>query len=226
MKKILIIILTFILCLSTTACLKQSDASKFKKEYESLNGNKYREVSISKENPFVYQTAEELSERIDNKETFVVFFGYAEDPWCRTMVEQLIKSAKDNNIEKIYYVNVRDIRDEFELSEAEGPVQTSTGTEGYNKLLDQLQNVLKDYYVLNSSGDKVNTKEKRIYTPNVVAVVNGTAEKLVEGISTKLEDPYGKLTDEMLKESYNSFKCIWECYQNDANMCQKNTCQA
>ena len=230
MKKVLIIILTIVLCLSTTACIKKSDAEKFKKEYESLNGkktstgNNYRTVSIPKENPFVYQTAEELSERIDNKETFVVYFGFAECPWCRSMIEQLIKSAADNDIETIYYVDVQDIRDEFELSKAEGPVQTSTGTEGYNKLLDQLQDVLEDYYILNSNEEKVNTKEKRIYAPNVVAVVNGKAEKLVEGLSAKLDDPYGELTDEMLKESYNSFKCIWECYQNDANMCQKKTC--
>ena len=230
MKKLLLVLITIALCLSTTACFNKTDAEKFKKEYESLNGektstgDKYRNVSIPKENPFVYQTAEEISERIDNKETFVVYFGYAECPWCRSMIEQLIKSAADNNVETIYYVDIRDIRDEFELSGAEGPVQTNPGTEGYSQLLDQLENVLADYYLVNDSGEKVNIKEKRIYSPNVVAIVNGTAEKLVEGVSAKLEDPYGKLTDEMKKESYNSFKCIWECFQSDNNTCQKNMC--
>ena len=230
MKKVLIVILTIVLCLSTTACFKKSDAAKFKKEYESLNGEKtstgntYRTVSIPKENPFVYQTAEELSERIDNKETFVVYFGFAECPWCRSMVEQLIKSAVENDIETIYYVDIQDIRDEFELSKSEGPVQTSTGTEGYNKLLDQLQDVLEDYYILNSNEEKVNIKEKRIYAPNVVAVVNGKAEKLVEGISSKLEDPYGELTDEIKQYAYNKFKCLIECYEEESTSCQKNMC--
>ena len=230
MKKIALILLTIILCFSTTACFKKTDAEKFKKEYESLNGREnsngktIRSVSIPKENPFVYQTAEELVEKIDNKETFVVYFGFAECPWCRSMIEQLIKSAEDHNIKKIYYVDIQNIRDEFELSDAEGPVQTSVGTKGYNKLLDKLDNVLEDYYILNENDEKVNTKEKRIYAPNVVAVVNGKAEKLVEGLSAKLEDPYGELTDEMINESYESFNCIWECYQNDSNTCQKSAC--
>ena len=230
MKKVLLTFLFLLICFSTVACGKKTDAEIFKKEYESLNGAKndngkiIRTVTIPKDNPFIYQTADELADRIDNKETFVVYFGFAKCPWCRSMIEQLIKSAEDHNIEKIYYVDVLDIRDEFEISESEGVVQTNTGTKGYNRLLDQLDNVLEDYYILNDKDEKVNTKEKRIYAPNVVAIVNGKAEKLVEGISPKLEDPYAKLTEEMLEESYNSFNCIWECYQSDSNTCQKSAC--
>ena len=76
MKKLFLTILILVVCLSTTACLKKSDAEKFKKEYESLNGKQiesgqvYRNVTIPEENPFIYQTAEELSDRISNNESF------------------------------------------------------------------------------------------------------------------------------------------------------------
>lgn len=230
MKKIVLILMTLVLCLSTTACFKKTDAEIFKKEYESLNGKTtetgktYRTVEIPKENPFVYQTAEQIVERIDKKESFVVYFGFAKCPWCRSMVEQLIKSAADNGITTIYYVDVLDIRDEFELSNTEGPTQTKEGTEGYNNLLDRLDSVLADYKIVNDAGEQVNVKEKRIYAPNVVAVVEGEPEKLVEGVSADLKDPYSELTNEMIEESYNSFKCLWKCLEEKSTMCQKNAC--
>lgn len=230
MKKTFIILLTFFLCITLTACVKKTDAEKFKIEYESLNGKQteqgqtIRTVEITKENPFIYQTAEQIVERIDNKESFVVYFGYAECPWCRSMIEQLIKSAYDNNISTIYYVNILDIRDEFELSNTEGLTQTREGSDGYYDLLDRLDSVLADYLLVNDDGEKVNVKEKRIYAPNVVAISSGIPEKLVEGVSADLKNPYDKLTEEMLDESYHSFDCIWKCFRNDENVCQKNAC--
>ena len=161
---------------------------------------------------------------MDNKESFVDYFGFAKCPWCRSMIEQLIKSAKDNNIDKIYYVDVLDIRDTYQLNDAGEPEKTNEGTEGYNALIERMSDVLSDYTLTNDNEEKIEVGEKRIYAPNVVAVVNGKAEKMVEGISEKLEDPYSELTDEMKKESYNSFRCLWECIENGKNVCQKSTC--
>ena len=45
-----------------------------------------------------------------------------------------------------------------------------------------------------------------------------------EGISEELKDPYSELTDNMKKYTYNKFKCLFECYQDEQNMCQKNAC--
>ena len=47
---------------------------------------------------------------------------------------------------------------------------------------------------------------------------------MVEGISEDLEDPNSELTDKMKKDSYNSFKCLWECIKDGSNVCQKNAC--
>jgi 23S rRNA pseudouridine955/2504/2580 synthase len=44
--------------------------------------------------------------KIENKETFVVYFGFSDCPWCRSVVEELIHVAKDLNVEKLYYAEV------------------------------------------------------------------------------------------------------------------------
>lgn len=232
MKKFLTITLVLFAVIFISGCENKeisSDATKFKEEYESLNNQdsssekKIREVTIPKDNPITYVTAEEIVDKINNKETFVVYFGYPSCPWCRSMIEQLIKSAQDNNQEKVYYVDAYDIRDTFEINSEGIPEKTKDGSTGYNELINLMSEVLSDYTLTNDAGEIINVGEKRIYAPNVVAVVNGKAEKMVEGVSSKLTDPYGELTDEMKEESYNSLKCIWECL-NDVPVCKKNAC--
>lgn len=235
MKKLFSIVMILLLVITLTACDnekvdKSTDAYRFKEDYESINGedngsgNKYRSLDIPIDNPFVYQTSEEIAERIDNKETFVVYFGFAKCPWCRSIIEQLIKSAKDNNIDKIYYVDVLDIRDTYRIDDEGVPQQTKAGTEGYMSLIEKMSAVLSDYTLTNDEEETIEVGEKRIYAPNIVAVVKGVPEKMVEGISEQLVDPYSELTDEMKEETYNSFKCLWECVSKGETVCKKNVC--
>ncbi len=200
---------------------KKTDAYKFKQEYESLNnedngnGKKYREVDIDKKNRIIYSTAKEIVEKTENNETFVVYFGFSKCPWCRSMIENLIDLSIENEID-IYYVDVLDIRDTIEYVDGELKT-TKEGDKDYMKLIELYGDVLSDYNVKN--GDKkINTGEKRIYAPNVVAVVNGEAKEMVEGVSEKLEDPYGEITEEMKKASIKQLKCIFKCI-NEANVC-------
>ena len=229
MKKAKLIIFILVLGILLTGCTKSS-AAKFKKEYESLNGKTaqsgktIREVSIPDDNPIVYQTADEIVSRMENGETFVVYFGFASCPWCRSMVEQLIKSAKDNNVSTIYYVDIYKIRDKYEVDDSDKLTRTEEGTDGYNELINLLGDVLDDYTLTTESGEKVEVNEKRIYAPNVVAVVNGSAIEMVDGISSDLKDPYDKLTEDMKNASYSSFKCLWECLSKESTMCSKNSC--
>lgn len=232
MKRLFTILLLLIALFTLTACGvdKSTDAYRFKEEYEALNGEdngngkEIRTIEISEDNPFVYATSDEIVEKMNNKESFVVYFGFAKCPWCRSMIEQLIKSAKDNNIKTIYYVDVLEIRDTYAFNDNGELEKTKDGTEGYMTLIDKMQDVLSDYTLTKEDGEEVLVGEKRIYAPNVVAVVDGNAEKMVEGISDGLEDPYSELTEDMKKDSYNSFKCLWECINNGANVCQKNAC--
>ena len=216
MKKIITGMMIGIILFSLTACKKEetkTDASRFKEEYESLNGTKnssgktIREIEIGEDNPMIYQSTKDILKKMEDKETFVVYFGFAECPWCRSMLEQFLKSAKDNGIDSIYYV-----------------VETNPGVDGYKELIEKMKDVLADYTLTTENGEEVMVGEKRIYAPNVVAVVAGQPEKMVEGTSEKLEDPYSKLTDEMKEESYNSFKCLWECLQENTLSCKKNAC--
>ena len=230
MKKVLLSLFMIILLFGITGCQKeQTDSLKFKEEYESLNhtvneknGKEYREVSISKENPMVYATAEEISKMIDEKESFYVYFGFPGCPWCRSMLEEMLQAAKDHQIGKIYYVNVLDIRDTKEV--VEGVIQTTKeGDPYYLKLLDQLKDVLADYSLTDEDNNPIEVGEKRIYAPNVVAVVNGEAKQLTEGISEDLKDPYGELTEKMKKDSYHQLDCIFKCLE-ESTMCQKKSC--
>ena len=204
----------------------KSDAHKFKTEYEKLNGEtsksgkEYRSVSISRKNKMKYATAEDIVKKIDNNDTFVVYFGFATCPWCRSMVTNLVDMSIDKGIE-VYYVDVLEIRDTLELVDGEVK-RTKEGTKGYMDLLERLNLVLSDYSLKNEDGEDLQTNEKRIYAPNVVAVVNGTAQKMVEGVSSKLTDPYHELTDEMIKESKEQLKCIFKCLEEN-NVCKKES---
>ena len=233
MKKLVFVLLMISTLFIVTGCeteKKETSTNEFKKEYESINntvneknGKKYRSVNIPDNNPMVITTAEEIVKKIEKKESFYVFFAFKECPWCRSVVEQLIKAANEKKVDTIYYVDVKDIRDVKEIDE-EGNIKTvSEGTEAYQSLLEQLGEVLEEY-TLTKEEEKIEVGEKRIYAPNLVAVYNGKARQLETGISDELEDPYGKLNDKVKKYAYNKFKCLIECLEEESTTCQKNKC--
>ena len=230
MKKVLSILLIISITILITGCVdKKTDAYKFKEEYERINNkdnghsNKYREISIPDDNPFIYATDAEIVKKIEKKESFIVYFGFPTCPWCRSVLEELIKVAKDKEINQIYYVNVLDIRDVKEVDDDGNIKTTKEGTDAYKKLIEELKDVLEDY-TLKKDDETINTEEKRIYAPNVVAISKGKAVQLETGISEELKDPYQKLTKEMKEYSYNKFKCLMDCLEAEKNMCQKNSC--
>lgn len=234
MKKKLYILLVIVLLIGAffiyykvNVIDKNTDAYKFKVEYESLNNkesyknNKYRELNIDKDNMIKYSSAKEVLDKINNNESFIVYFGFAKCPWCRSMIENLLSLAKQNN-EVIYYVDVLEIRDTLEVKDGK-VVVSKKGDTNYMKLLEKLDDVLDDYS-LEIDDVKYETNEKRIYAPNVVAIINGKAVKKVEGVSEKLTNPYGKITDEMKKDSIDQLNCIFKCLE-ELGVCKKpNAC--
>lgn len=236
-KRSIFVILAVVLLFIITGCSGEeeksvSDAVKFKEEYEALNNQqvgetnfKHRELSIPEDNPFVYATANDILTMMDNNESFVVYFGFSSCPWCRSVLPTLIEVSEELKLDKIYYVDVKDIRDVLEVDEKGKVVISKEGSEGYYGLLKRFDEVLEDYELFDEDGEEVDTKEKRIYAPNVVSVVNGKAKELETGISSKQEDAFGKLTDDMKKETYNKFKCSIKCVLDSKNMCSsKNAC--
>ncbi len=225
MKKI---VLVLILLLIVTGCSfsglnrnNKEDAVKFKEEYEKLNDTKnasgltHRAITIDSTNPFVYTTAEEIVKKIENKETFYVYFGSAYCPWCRSVIEKVVEVANEKEINTIYYVDVwggedhtEVLRDVYALDEEGKPTRTHEGTEAYYQLLTYFDKVLSKYQLTDEEGNKVDTNEKRIGAPNFIYVKEGEAIKRETGISSKQTASRDELTEEMLteeKEKLNTF---------------------
>lgn len=189
----------------------QTDAQIFKTEYESLNekmmNDKWvRKIDIPEQNPFLYVNIDDIIEKIKNKETFVIYFGFPECPWCRSVLPELISASKDLNIETIYYINILNIRNTLKLDENNEVIETNSGTDGYRQLVSYFENILDDYMLTDDNGKEINTNTKRIYAPTVISVVDGKAVSMTEGISDKQIDAYQMLTEDMRKDSYNKFK--------------------
>lgn len=217
-KRFIFILFIFIGLFIITGCSNNKDSLKFKEEYESLNGTKtsysdsnYRSVNISKRNPFVYSTADDILDMINNKETFYVYFGSSYCPWCRSVVEEAINSSIDNKIDKIYYVDIWDgfhneiLRDTYEI-DSEGNVRkTKNGTGTYYKLLKKFDNVLEDYTLTDDSSREVNVGEKRIFAPNFIYVEKGKAKRATTGISDKQSSSGDKLSKDILRDESKTF---------------------
>lgn len=212
MKRVLCFIFIITLIFSITGCSNNKDYTKFKKEYEGLNGvlnektsKKNRSVSIRKSN-IKYKSEQDIIDAIKNKETFVVYFGFAKCPWCRSVIEVFLDVCNEEKIDNLYYVDVENIRDVMKLDDNNKPVVDKKGTNGYYKLLDEFDSVLGDYKLYDKDNNVVLASEKRIYAPNMIYVKNGKVIGLVSGISDKQDNPYMELSDDIKKDTYNIFK--------------------
>lgn len=230
MKRFKLIVILLIGILLFTGC-SNKNALKFKEDYESINGkeigeNKYRDVSIDKDNPFVEVDAEKILDMIEKDETFYVYFGDKKCPWCRSVIEKAIKVSKDYDVKKIYYVSIWDddfneiLRDKYKINDKGKVEKVSDGTDTYNKLLKEFDSLLSDYTLTDNNKKEVKVGEKRIYAPNFIYVNNGKAVKMTEGISDKQKDSYQELSDEILADEEKLFKEFF----NNSTQCSKDGC--
>lgn len=241
MKKIITLLLLFIMTITLTACNdkkqdksenvnsnsnenKIDDSTKFKEEYEKENGKKndsgktMRSVDISSSNPFVYKTADDIVDYMDDKQTFLVYFGYSTCPWCRSVITILTDVLNDNNVDKIYYVDIHDIRDTLKVNDKGKVVTDKEGSDAYYKLIDKLDKVLSDY-TLTWKDNTIDTKEKRIFAPNIIFVKDGKAKSITTGISDKQDDAYMDLTDEIKKDSKKKILKVVKEYISSSSVC-------
>lgn len=189
--------------------------NKFKNEYESLNGKtnengkKYRKITISKNNPFVYAKDEEIIKMINNKKSFYVYFGANWCPWCRSVLPIMIESSKKNNINTIYYVDITGIRDEYTLEKNKAKLNKK-GSKAYYKLIKEFDNVLNDYTLTSDNSEKISVNKKRIYAPSIIRVEKGKSIKLETGISNYQKDPYMKLNNKIKLDVKNKFDSFFK----------------
>ena len=207
MKKIIIIIV-LIMCLFLTGC--ENDSNKFKEEYESLNGKtfyqnyKYKDVTIPEDNPIKYSDYKEIIDIVKNG-SGVIYLGYPECPWCRSMVSVLMEAASNTNISTIYYLNMHDVRDEYELSDNNEVKLVREGQEGYQELLEALDEILLDYTLKDSDGVEYSVGEKRIYVPIVIFVHDGTIVDYHMDTVEMQTNPMDELTEEEHDELYDIY---------------------
>ncbi|MBR1386352.1 MAG: hypothetical protein IJ568_05940 [Bacilli bacterium] len=229
-NKVLKIFVLLVAVLTLTACFDNNkdnkeekdnkDALSFKNDYEQINGTvnssgkEHRTITISEKNVFVETTPEEIIRKIENKDSFYVYFGSRLCPWCRSTLEMADKISRENDIEKIYYIDIWDdegneiFRDKYTLDENGELVLSYEGTSEYKKIVEYLSDYLSDYTLTNENGEVINTNEKRIYAPNYVYISKGKAVRLITGISENQKGSRDELTEEILKdeeEIFNNF---------------------
>lgn len=191
----------------------ESDALKFKREYEALNGEKasgdnvYQTLDISETNKVKYVDLNKTVEFLE-KGTGLIYFGFPNCPWCRGMLPTLLDTVESSYLDSISYVDMTNKRDVFEVKDGKA-VKTVDASDEYYRILEILDEYLDDYTIKDNSTDKVyKTEEKRMYLPLVVAVKDGRVEHAVTS-PVKLEDgqtAFDELTDKQAENLKDMFK--------------------
>lgn len=204
MKKMLWVLVLALLMMVPAGCrtvAEESDAARFKKEYELLNGQSnldgsalYQVLNIPEDNPFVYADPDDLRSLFDNG-SGVVYLGFADCPWCRTLLPALLDAAETAGYtESIYYYNALYERDTRVLDETGEIVVEQEGSDTYLWLVETLSDHLGPYEGLND--DSI----KRIYFPTTVFVRAGEVQSAHLVTVDSQEDAYAPLTEGQYSE--------------------------
>lgn len=224
-KKIFVLLIIVLIALITLAIFlmlpkdkDNSSALAFKNEYEALNGKMarykkpHRTLNISEDNPYVKTTPKKIVEMLENKESFYLYVGDPLCPWCRSVVEQSIKSAKENGIDTIYYIDFWDdnnneiLRDVYELVDGEIK-QTHKATDEYTRMLELCSDSigLRNYTVEDENGKEVEVNSKRFFGPTFLYAEGGRFKKYTDARSSLQKSPLEELTDEIKKDQAEKF---------------------
>lgn len=213
---IILLLLAFVLFVGVLAfrekkeeIVNNTDALLFKTEYESLNnvvrekdGKTIKELSISSTNPVDILTEEETIQFLENG-TGILYFGFADCPWCRTLLPVLLSTLDNMSIGKLNYLNISSIRDTLALNEKNKVEVKEEGTKGYYRILELMDTVLEPFYLETADGKKVDTKEKRLYAPTIVGVKEGKIVGIHVGTVDSQASGYDVLTKEQEEELAN-----------------------
>lgn len=153
-----------------------TDAKKFAKEYKILD----------EENVFVYSNSNEVI-KILEKESGVIFLGYPECTWCRAYAKILNEVAKEENIDKIYYYNIKEDR--------------NTNTKNYQKIA----NILNPHLLYDDE------EKSKIYVPDLTVVKSGkiighnNESSLITKLDGTPEEYWTKERKENLKNTLKTY---------------------
>ena len=182
-KKIIIVTILIILLLLIGLIVYSNDAIRFKLSYEYINTVEYSngkkiKVSIPLNNQIKYLNNNDIITFL-KEGTGIIYFGYNTCPWCRNIVEPLLEVADENNIDKVYYVDIHHI----------------------SKIKKEIINILDDYLRLDEE-----TNTKVLAVPDVYFIKNGKILTHHIGTVDSYKNPYlgmNKKQKEELKKIYN-----------------------
>lgn len=234
---VLILLLVIIVVLATLcgyfafqqsfAFVELTDSLKIRDEYASFNGvvnlkyeKEYLEVQLKDENPFIYKSEDEIIKILEGG-TGLLYFGFASSPECRSMISVLEEAADEMSLKEIYYLDIENIRDFYVIDQNDKLLKEKDGSLGYYKILNLLDSYLREYKIFAKDGNYVDTLEKRLYAPTVVAVLNGNVVGFHEVTAQTENDGFGSLTD----EERNSLKKIYVDFIDSIfpNICQEGS---
>lgn len=210
----LILILILITGLVTTYILIQNskDSYKFKKEYESYNNKsweyegkkgKYLNIEINKDNPIIYLNDENIVKELKEGDK-IIYFGFPDCNWCRSAVPVLLKSAKENGVEKIYYYDFGEVREAFEKN------KNNEKAKIYQQIIEVLGSNITSTF---ESGAKKG--EKRLSAPTVVLMKDGK----VSSFHYRTVESHQNYNKNLTTDEYNELYKIYEDMMIDLIMC-------
>ena len=183
------------------ACLAEEHGARFKHEYEILNNqvtldgeNVYQELLIPEEFPIVYVDGEEAN-RLLEEESGILYLGFPECPWCRTLLPALIAACGESGYAgNIYYYNALRDRDVMFLSDDGEIVVDAEGAQVYHDLVAKLYGYLEPY------GGLDDPAIRRIYFPTTVFFSGGAVASVHLDTVDSQENGYDPLTGEQFEE--------------------------
>lgn len=159
-----------VLAMALVGCTNTADSTEIKRAdmsgYSTLNDS---------EHVFIESDVKEMAEMMDEKDTFTVYFGYDNCPWCLEAVPLLDEIAKDNK-EYVYYIDTR----------KDPEWKSNLDLKDYDLVVDKLG----DYLSYDEDG------VKHLYTPHVFFIKDGSVVYDHEGTIEGHDAHEESLTDE------------------------------
>ncbi|MCR5068014.1 MAG: hypothetical protein K6A14_08145 [Erysipelotrichaceae bacterium] len=212
MRKLLTVVLGMLILMTACGCQgKSSDALRFKREYEQLNGQKddngkpYPEISIPEDNTVRYVDEQKICEAFENG-THVIYLGWPECGWCRRMLPVLLQTVKEYSGISVYYYSIKAARQAYEDGGDEKLAQI------YLNIVEELK---RDDYDLSSQLNYYDDGTIRIPSSLVFFIKEGeiigahkrtveshldSYEELTESQAKELAEIYRSYLDEMVRK--------------------------
>ena len=180
-----------------------SDAARFRKENEILNGqvsrdgqNYHKTLSIPRRNPFVFVDGYQVYDMLTTPgRSGIIYMGFPECPWCRALLPSLIDAVRESGWRgSVYHYNGLADRDILRLDDYGEIEVLQEGQQIYHQLVELLYDYLGPYIGLEDE------TIKRIYFPTTVFFRDGVVTSVHLGTIPSQTNGWEGLNDEQAAE--------------------------